>query len=54
MVQEGSADHSESGAQLIMMTHQARYGDVRAAIDEIDRLGITLDATQSLRIEEMG
>lgn len=52
MVQEGGRGDSEESATLIMLTHDCRYGDLRGALTEIDRLAITREPARALRIEE--
>lgn len=52
MVQEGGHGRSEESATLIMLTHVCRYGDLRGALTEIDRLSITREPARALRIEE--
>jgi len=48
MVQTGTS----SPVTLVMLTHHAREGDVRGALDEIDRLRHTSEPSCALRIEE--
>ena len=39
-------------ATLVMLTHEAREGDVREALSEIARLAYCHDAPRALRVEE--
>jgi homoserine dehydrogenase len=50
MVQEGQ--HSSDPVSVVVLTHPAREGDLRAALSEIDRLDIVAQPTRVLRIEE--
>ncbi|MEM9070210.1 MAG: homoserine dehydrogenase [Myxococcota bacterium] len=49
MVQQHSDDET---ANLVMFTHEARWGDLRAALAEIERLAITQGPVHALRIED--
>ena len=37
---------------VVMMTHEAREGDMQKALREIDSLPVVLDATRMIRVEE--
>ena len=52
MVQEGGRDAGLPHATLVMLTHEASLGDVRGALEEIDRLRYTTGPSLALRIEE--
>ncbi len=49
MVQEGGAGRP---ASIVMVTHEAREGDVRGALHELDRLRHTTERSIAIRIEE--
>lgn len=49
MVQQPSP--VEGAASLVMLTHEARWGDLRGALAEIDRLAISHEPAHALRIE---
>lgn len=51
--QEAPATESSQGVPVVLVTHQAREGDVRAAILAADRLDVVLQQTVHLRIEEL-
>jgi homoserine dehydrogenase len=52
MVQEGGRGGSSVPATLVMLTHEAREGDVREALSEIARLAYCHEAPRALRVEE--
>ena len=52
MVQEGGQSQGNAQATLVMLTHVASAGDVRGALEEIDRLQYTTGPSRALRIEE--
>ena len=52
MIQEGGRGGSDESATLVMLTHECRFGDLRGALTEIDRLSITRGPARALRIEE--
>jgi homoserine dehydrogenase len=49
MVQEGHS--STAPVTVVLLTHPAREGDLRAALAEIDRLSFVVEPTRALRIE---
>ena len=52
LVQEG-ADVLPKGVPIVVVTHEAQEGSVRAAILEIDALDIVVEKTVDLRIEDV-
>jgi len=50
-VQQREQNSEGAAVPLVILTHQAREADVRAAIDEIDRSATTVAATKLIRIE---
>ena len=50
MVQQPSAT-ADGAASLVMLTHEARWGDLRAALDEVDGLPLSHEPAHALRIE---
>jgi homoserine dehydrogenase len=46
------ARHAQEGVPIVMMTHEAREGDLRAALAGIDRLDVVSAQTICLRVEE--
>jgi homoserine dehydrogenase len=52
LVQEG-ADVLPKGVPIVVVTHEAHEGSVRAAILEIDALDIVVEKTVHLRIEDV-
>jgi len=46
------ARHAEEAVPIVMMSHEAREGDLRAALAGIDRLDVVSRATVCLRVEE--
>ncbi|MGD8861477.1 MAG: homoserine dehydrogenase [Myxococcales bacterium] len=52
MIQTGQGDGAADPVSVVLLTHPAREGDVRAALSEIDDLGILLEPTTAIRIEE--
>lgn len=52
MVQEGGRGGSDDRATLVMLTHEAREGDVREALAEIARLAYCYEPPRALRVEE--
>lgn len=52
MVQEGGRGASDEAATLVMLTHEAREGDVREALAEIARLAYCHAPPRALRVEE--
>jgi homoserine dehydrogenase len=50
VVQKGRRE--EPGVPIVMMTHEAREGGVRRAIEEIEALPVTVGRTQLIRIED--
>jgi homoserine dehydrogenase len=52
MVQTGQGDGASDPVSVVLLTHPAREGDVRTALSEIDELGILLEPTTAIRIEE--
>tara|TARA_B100001750_G_scaffold167984_1_gene136430 strand:- start:2672 stop:3991 length:1320 start_codon:yes stop_codon:yes gene_type:complete len=52
MVQEGGRSAESPHATLVMLTHDALAGDVRGALEEIDRLRHTTGPSRALRIED--
>jgi homoserine dehydrogenase len=50
MIQEGR--EAEAAVPIVMMTHEARESDVRAALDEIDRLDVVQEPSLRIRIED--
>ncbi len=50
MIQEGR--ETVGAVPIVMMTHEAREADVRAALAEIDRLPVVQEPSLSLRIED--
>lgn len=50
VVQKGR--RTEPGVPIVMMTHEAREGSIRKAIQEIESLPIVVGRTQLLRIED--
>jgi homoserine dehydrogenase len=50
MVQEGR--EAEAAVPIVMMTHEAREADVRAALGEIDRLPIVQEPSLAIRVED--
>ncbi len=53
MVQEGRANSPDASVSLVMLTHQARTGDMMTALKVVDGLPAVLEPTQSLPIEEV-
>jgi homoserine dehydrogenase len=51
MVQEGSRAKGDTRVDLVLLTHDARERDVRAALGEIDGLAHVLEAAHALRVE---
>lgn len=51
MVQDGDSD-SSTGVSVVVLTHPANEGHVRAALSDIDKLAGCLSPTRALRIEE--
>lgn len=51
MVQEGRST-TDAPVSVVILTHPAREGDVRAALKDIDGLDIVAQPTRSLRIDE--
>ena len=49
MVQEGGGGKP---ASIVMLTHEAREGDVRGALHELDRLRHTTERSVAIRIED--
>jgi homoserine dehydrogenase len=52
MVQEGGGKRGGPHATIVMTTHEARLGDLKASLEEIDRLRYTTAPSCALRIEE--
>ena len=50
MVQEGREE--VAAVPIVMMTHEARESDVRAALDAIDRLDVVQEPALSIRVED--
>jgi homoserine dehydrogenase len=50
MVQEGH--QSAVPVSVVVLTHPAREGDVRAALAEIDALDVVASPTRALRVED--
>ncbi len=50
MVQEGQ--HGSQPVSVVLLTHPAREGDVRAALSKIDSMDIVAEPAQALRIED--
>jgi homoserine dehydrogenase len=50
MVQEGREEHG--AVPIVMMTHEAREADVRAAREEIDRLPVVREPSLAIRVED--
>ena len=46
------ARHEQEAVPIVMMTHEAREGDLRAALAGIDRLGVVRAPSICLRVEE--
>jgi homoserine dehydrogenase len=51
MVQEGHG--TEQPVAVVMLTHPAREGDVRAALAEVKAMDILVDETRALRIDDI-
>lgn len=49
VIQKGRKE--ESAVPIVIVTHHAREKDLRAALDEADRLPVVLDRTRMIRIE---
>jgi homoserine dehydrogenase len=45
-------DAAESPVAVVVLTHEAREGDVRAALDEIDRLAVVREPAHVIRIAQ--
>jgi homoserine dehydrogenase len=43
--------HQESSVPVVMMTHEAREGDMRRALQEIDQLDVVTGGTVCIRVE---
>jgi homoserine dehydrogenase len=52
MVQEVVHDQSKSPVSVVMLTHPAREGDVKAALRDIGGMDIVAEPTRALRIED--
>jgi homoserine dehydrogenase len=52
MVQDGGHGSTGVPVDIVMLTHEAREGDVRAALSAISRSGIAATAPRLLRIQE--
>ena len=52
-VQQREQNAEGAAVPLVIVSHTAREGDVRAAIDEIDRFNTTVAATRLIRIESV-
>jgi homoserine dehydrogenase len=50
MIQEGR--EAVAAVPIVMMTHEAREADVRAALAEIDRLAVVQEPSLSIRVED--
>ena len=50
VLQKGRA-HGETAVPVVMMTHEARERDMRAALAEIDRLPVVASRTTMIRVE---
>jgi homoserine dehydrogenase len=51
-VVQDSADASDQPVQVVVLTHTAREGDVRAALAEIDRLPVVRQPARLIRIAQ--
>lgn len=51
IVQEGEPQEGGAPVDVVMVTHRAREGDVRAALAEIERASVLLSPARLLRIE---
>ena len=41
---------AEAGVPIVILTHESRDGDVRTALEQIDKLDVVLDRTLQIRI----
>jgi homoserine dehydrogenase len=51
MVQEGGGGSSGVPVDIVLLTHDAREGDIRAALDSIARSEVAASAPRLLRIQ---
>ena len=50
VIQKGR--HQAKAVPVVMMTHTAREGSMQDALREIDKLGVVVDDTRMIRVEE--
>ena len=53
VIQHGRSETEQGTVPLIMTTHEAREASMRTAVQQIDRLSITTEPSQILRIEAL-